>query len=296
MTYSIVARDPVTGLMGVAVQSHWFSTGSVVAWGEAGVGVVATQAFAEPAHGPRGLALMGAGLSASDALRALLTVDALAAQRQVAVIDASGDVAVHTGESCIEAAGDVKGDGFSCQANMMLRDTVPQAMADAYRSVDGELVDRLLVALDAAEAEGGDIRGRQSAALLIVGRERAPHAAAGTVLELRIEDHPEPLAELRRLVAVHRAYQRMNAGDEHLAAGDTARARAEYEGASVPGYGNPEFAFWRGVMLAVAGDIDGARTQLEQAFRGPGEWRELLRRLPAAGLLPSELSERLADL
>lgn len=293
MTYSIVARDPDTGEMGVAVQSHWFSVGSVVTWGEAGVGVVATQASAEPSYGPLGLDLMRGGKNATDALRALLSVDPQVHRRQVAMIDAAGDVVAHTGERCIAGAGHHVGDSYSTQANMMLRDTVWDAMANAYESAEGDLIDRLLRALDAAEAEGGDIRGRQSAALLVVKGEPAANPYAGRVTELRVEDHPEPLAELRRIVTVKRAYDRMNDGDAYLAQDDVVGAMREYEAAqgSVPD--NVEFTFWRGVTLANVGKIDDARTFLEKTYCAPGEWGELLRRLPAAGLLSEELAGQL---
>jgi len=295
MTYSIVARDPDTGKLGVAVQSHWFSVGSVVTWGEAGVGVVATQAFAEPSYGPLGLDLMRGGKSATDALAALTSVDPQADRRQVAMVDASGVVATHTGEKCLGAAGHRAGATFSAQANMMLRHTVWDAMADAFESSAGDLVDRLLDALDAAEAEGGDIRGRQSAAILVVGGERAPHSAAGRVLELRVEDHPDPLPELRRLVGVKRAYDRMNEGDGHLAREDFESAFREYEAAQASVPGNVEFTFWRGVMLANFGKIEEARAFLARTYAATGEWEELLRRLPSVGLLSEDVLVRVLD-
>jgi uncharacterized Ntn-hydrolase superfamily protein len=293
MTYSIVARDPDSGQMGAAVQSHWFSVGSVVTWGEAGVGVVATQAFAEPSYGPLGLDLMRGGHSATAALEALKSVDPQSDRRQVAMIDSSGVVATHTGSSCLGAAGHHTGEAFSAQANMMLRDTVWDAMAAAYESATGDLADRLLAALDAAEAEGGDIRGRQSAAMLIVGAQRAPHEAAGRVLELRVEDHSDPLAEIRRLVGVKRAYDRMNEGDGHLARDDFEAAAREYEQAQLAVPQNIEFTFWRGVMLANFGKLDEARTFLERTYDASGDWAELLRRLPSVGLLAEELVEKL---
>jgi len=285
MTYSIVARDPGTGRLGVAVQSHWFSVGSVVTWAEAGVGAVATQAFAERSYGPLGLDLMRGGKTATSALAGLVAMDEQAARRQVAMIDAHGNVAAHTGDECLGEASHVVGETYSCQANMMLRDTVPSAMASAYESTDGDLVDRLLAALDAAEAEGGDIRGRQSAALLVVGE--------GPV-ELRIEDHPAPLVELRRLVGVHRSYELMNAGDAHLASGDFDSAATCYEAAQKGTPDNVEFTFWRGVMLANFGKTDEARVFLEKTYAEPtGEWRELLRRLPSVGLLAQEIADQL---
>jgi uncharacterized Ntn-hydrolase superfamily protein len=293
MTYSIVARDPDTGEMGVAVQSHWFSVGSVVTWGEAGVGVVATQAFADPSYGPFGLDLMRGGKTATDALAALLAVDPQSDRRQVAMLDAVGNVATHTGERCIAEAGHHTGDTYSVQANMMLRDGVWPAMAEAFESADGDLVARLLAALEAAEGEDGDIRGRQSAAMLVVGGDRAAGPFAGRFLELRVEDHSEPLTELGRLIAVKRAYERMNAGDAQLAREELSAAAEHYEAAQEAVPDNVEFTFWRGVMLANFGRIDEARAFLEKTYDAPGDWAELLRRLPASGLLPSDVAEKL---
>ncbi len=294
MTYSIVARDPATGEMGVAVQSHWFSVGSVVTWGEAGVGVVATQAFAEPSYGPLGLDLMRGGKAASDALAALLAIDPGSSRRQVAMVDAEGGVAVHTGEQCLAGAGHATGEHFSAQANMMLRDTVPDAMSKTFETADGDLISRLMDALDAAEAEGGDIRGRQSAALLVVRGDRAPHAAAGRVLELRVEDHPEPLTELRRLVGVRRSYDLMNEGDALLAKGDVEAAKSAYGSAQSAVPDNVEFSFWLGVALANLGRLDEAKTFLGRAFTDrSADWRELVRRLPDGGLLPADVVDAL---
>lgn len=297
MTYSIVARDPDTGLMGVAVQSHWFSVGSVVTWGEAGVGVVATQAFANPSYGPLGLDLMRDGVPAPEALASLLEKDAGAERRQVAMIDANGDVGVHTGDRCIAGAGHVSGDAYSVQANMMLTDTVPDAMSAAYVAASGDLVDRLLAALDAADAAGGDIRGRQSAAILVVEAERADvHPSLGRVLELRVEDHASPLVELRRLAHVKRAYDHMNRGDDALGRGDVQGAAEEYEAAQSSVPDNIEFTFWRGVTLAATGRIDDARPFLERTFKAPfSHWRELFERLPDAGMLPADVLRRVLE-
>jgi uncharacterized Ntn-hydrolase superfamily protein len=297
MTYSIVARDQDTGLMGVAVQSHWFSVGSVVTWGEAGVGVVATQAFANPSYGPLGLDLMRDGVAAPEALASLLERDGGADTRQVAMVDASGAVGVHTGVRCIAGAGHVAGDGYSVQANMMLTETVPDAMSAAFEGASGDLVDRLLAALDAAEAAGGDVRGRQSAAILVVGAEPAEqHPALARLLELRVEDHPDPLTELGRLVAVKRAYEHMNQGDVHLGRGEMDEAASEYEAAQSSVPDNVEFTFWRGVTLATTGRIDEARPFLERAFRAPtGHWRDLLERLPAAGVMPEDVLRKVSE-
>jgi uncharacterized Ntn-hydrolase superfamily protein len=274
MTYSIVARDATTGELGVAVQSHYFGTGSVVTWAEPGVGVVATQAMAEISYGPLGLDLMRGGTSAPDALRDLIAADDASATRQVAMVDATGRVATHTGEKTIADAGHVTGEGWSVQANMMRRDTVWAAMAKTYESATGDLADRLLAALDAAEAEGGDIRGRQSAALLIVP---ATGHRWDTTIDVRVDDHPEPLPELRRLVAMRKAYLSAQDGP---AMGD-----------------NPELAFWTGMAHGIGGQVDEALPLLRKAYAADPGWAELLRRLPAAGLFPDdpELLDRLTE-
>ncbi len=283
MTYSIVARDPGSGELGVAVQSHWFSVGTVVTWAEAGVGAVATQAFAEPAYGPRALALLRSGLDARAALRALAGADARASRRQVAVVDARSDVAVHTGAECIAAAGHATGEGVSVQANMMRSAAVWPAMLDAYQRAAGELCDRLLAALDAGEAAGGDMRGRQSAAMLVVRSSSSGQPWQDRVVDLRVDDHPDPLGELRRLLQVRRAYRHMEAAEEGELTGEA--ALREWDAARALLQGNDEAGFWMAVHLADAGRVDEARTIIEDiAEREPG-WRELLTRLPAAGLL-----------
>src|SRR5436190_316118 len=212
-TFSIVARDPATGELGVAVQSHWFSVGSVVPWAEAGVGAVATQSLVDPAYGPLGLHLMSLGRSGPDALKAVLAGDDGRELRQVAMIDAKGKVAAHTGARCIAEAGMIvdEENQFSVQANLMANGKIWPAMAKAYRSATGDLADRMLAALDAAQAAGGDIRGRQSAAILIVNPTSTGKQWEDRKFDLRVEDHPEPLKELRRLVQIQRAYLHMNA-------------------------------------------------------------------------------------
>jgi uncharacterized Ntn-hydrolase superfamily protein len=296
VTYSIVARDEGTGQLGVAVQSHYFSVGSLVSWAEAGVGAVATQSMIEPAFGPRGLELLRSGESAPAALRLLLLGDEQADVRQVAIVDSRGRVAAHTGPRCIREAGQRVADSVSVQANMMERPTVPDAMLEAYRSGAGDLADRMLTALDAAEREGGDIRGRQSAALLVASARATGQPDLDLAFNLRVDDHPDPLGELRRLVGLRRAYVHVEEGDELAAAGDVEGALAEYAAAHAGQPDHPELAFWHGVALATNGREDEARSHLEQAYRRDERWRELLRRLPAAGLFPddAELLERLA--
>jgi uncharacterized Ntn-hydrolase superfamily protein len=287
-TYSIVCRDPQTGQMGAAVQSHWFSVGSLVTWGEAGVGVVATQSMVDPAYGPLGIDLMRAGKTAQQALAALLASDPGEAVRQVAMLDANGVVATHTGEKCIAAAGHITGEDFSVQANMMLNEGIWPAMAEAYRRTQGDLADKMLAALEGAQAAGGDIRGVQSAAMLIVSGTNTGRPWEDRLMELRIEDHPEPLMELRRLVQVHRAYQHMNAGDAAIETGQMQEALRHYGNAQSMMPDNLEMTFWTAVSLANAGRLDDSRPLFKHVFSLDPNWAELTRRLPKAGLLNLE--------
>jgi uncharacterized Ntn-hydrolase superfamily protein len=272
----------------VAVQSHYFSVGSLVSWAEPGVGAVATQSVVEPAYGPRGLGQLRRGASAPDALRRLLGDDEQSAVRQVAIVDKHGRVAVHTGARCIREAGHRVADGVSAQANMMERPTVPDAMIEAFRETAGDLGDRLVAALEAAEREGGDIRGRQSAALVVVAPRATGRPMEDRPIDLRVEDHPDPVGELRRLAALHASYQRIEVADELAAAGDTEGALAEYAAAHAEQPGNAELAFWHGVALAASGREEEARDLLERAYADREGWRELLRRLPASGLFPDD--------
>jgi uncharacterized Ntn-hydrolase superfamily protein len=287
-TYSIVARDPATGELGVAVQSHWFSVGSVVPWAEAGVGAVATQSIVDPSYGPLGLALMRTGRSAPEALRALLAGDSGREVRQVGMVDASGKVATHTGRLDIPEAGGLAGDGYVVQANLMEKPTVWPAMASAFENAKGDLAARLLAALDAAEVEGGDIRGRQSAAILVVKAEGSGRPWADKIFDLRVEDHPAPLAELRRLVRVQRAYNHMSAGDDCVAVKDWACAEREYGAAEAMEPQNVEMAFWHAVALASNGRLETARPLFAKAFRADARWRELVRRLAGVEQLPKD--------
>jgi uncharacterized Ntn-hydrolase superfamily protein len=254
-TFSIVARDPKTGDMGVAVQSHWFSVGSIVTWGEAGVGVVATQSFVEPAYGPRGLDLMKKGISAPDALNRLLADDGQREGRQVAMLDAQGRVAVFTGKQCVAAAGDHVGTQYSTQANMMANDKVWPAMAAAFEKTPGDLADRLLAALDAGQSVGGDLRGKQSAAILIVKAKGSgrPWEGADRLFDLRVEDSPDPIGELRRLVRLQRAYAHANHGDELVTEKKIDEALKEYAAAEKLAPEIQELPFWVAVTLASVG-------------------------------------------
>lgn len=287
-TYSIVARDSVTGELGVAVQSHWFSVGSVVPWAEAGVGAVATQSFVEASYGYLGLDLMRAGKSASQALDALIRADDHPEWRQVAMIDAEGRVAVHTGDRCIAEAGHHAGAQYSVQANLMEKSTVWDAMARAYENARGDLAERMLAALEAAQDEGGDIRGRQSAAILIVKPRATGRPWADTVVDLRVEDHPRPVKELRRLVALNEAYAMMNEGDEHVAAGDITAALDAYSAALTLAPGIAELKFWAAVTMFTGGHEREAMAYFREVFGQDRRWVDVVRRLPAAGLLPDD--------
>jgi uncharacterized Ntn-hydrolase superfamily protein len=282
-TYSIVARDPAAGCLGVAVQSHWFSVGGSVAWAEAGVGAIATQAWGEPSYGPLGLELMRAGKTPRQALDALLAADEQRELRQVAMVDASGAVAAHTGKRCLQAAGNITGDGFSVQVNMMLSPAVPQAMAQAYRSSQGDLAERLLCALEAAQAAGGDIRGQQSACLKVVSAKRTGAPWTEVLFDLRVEDHPSPLVELRRLVQVQRGFTLMNQGDDFLAKREIDRAMEAYAAAEALVAGNLEPAFWHAVALADLGRTEEALAIFARVARAEPAWAELYGRLSAAG-------------
>jgi uncharacterized Ntn-hydrolase superfamily protein len=287
-TYSIVARDAETGEMGVAVQSHWFSVGSMVSWAEPGVGAVATQSFIDPNYGPLGLQLMRAGKTAAEAQAALLSIDEHANVRQLGMIDANGVVANHTGDSAIADHCNIAGDNYTVQANMMWKPTVCEAMAAAFEAAEGDLAERMMIALEAAQGEGGDIRGKQSAAMLVVNNDRSLPPWGGRVIDLRVEDHAEPLVELRRLVTMNKAYNLMNAGDEHMMVGDIDSAVAAYGGAEAMVPDSHEMIFWHAATLADAGKIDEAMPLFAKAFEMWPRWREIIPRLPASGLLPDD--------
>jgi uncharacterized Ntn-hydrolase superfamily protein len=292
-TYSIVARDPRTGEMGVAVQSHWFSVGSNVAWAEAGVGAVATQSFIDPSYGRNGLDLMRGGAAAGEALKTLLARDEGRDVRQVAMVDARGRVAAHTGAKCIEAAGDRVGAGYSVQANLMANARVWPAMARAFESARGDLADRMLAALDAAQAQGGDIRGRQSAALVVVRAESTGKPWADRLFDLRVDDHPEPLRELRRLVRLQRAYNHMNAGDAAVERKDNEGALREYSAAEALVPDNVEMIYWHAVALANMNRVEEALPLFRRVFAADPNWRTLTPRLVKSGILPDD--KRLID-
>lgn len=322
-TFSIVARDPATGQIGVAVQSHWFAVGQIVPWAEAGVGAVATQSFVDPAYGKLGLDLMRAGKSAPDSLRGLLAGDISCEVRQVAMIDNNGDVATFTGARDIISAGGLAGNAakssrldcgsaggtlgtgrdFAVQANLMSNDNIWPAMHKAFASAQGDLADRILAALDAAQAAGGDIRGKQSAALIVVNAKSTGRAWQDRIFDLRVDDHPQPLVELRRLVALQRAYNHMNAGDLAVEQKNNEVALREYSAAEqiastltgVPQSRLAEMIFWHAVALVNMKRVDESLPLFARAFRMEPGWRELTPRLPKSALLPDnpELIQRI---
>jgi uncharacterized Ntn-hydrolase superfamily protein len=297
-TFSIVARDPLTGDLAVAVQSHWFSVGTAVSWGEAGVGVVATQSFTNKSFGMRGLALLKSGKTAQQALTELLATDEGRDVRQVSILDAKGNVATHTGKKCVDMAGHQVGAQFSVQANMMLNATVWPAMAKAYeQNMKLPLAERVLAALDAAQAAGGDVRGRQSAALLVVRGKASAAPWDDRLIDLRVDDNEAPLTELARLLRLHRAYEHMNAGDLAVEKNDMPAAIREYEAAEKMFPQNLEMQYWHAITLANKQQLPAALALLGPIFRQEPNWRTLTGRLPKVGLLtvsPAELNQILS--
>jgi uncharacterized Ntn-hydrolase superfamily protein len=284
VTYSIVARDPTTGRFGIAVQSHYLGVGPVVPWLEAGVGAVATQASVNISFGPIGLELLRAGRTAASVVAALVASDDRPDVRQLGVVDAEGRAAAHTGAECIPACGHLVRDGFSVQGNLLERESCWPAMAAAYEaalSAGEPFVERLLRAMEAAEAEGGDVRGRQSAAIMIVDSVVQPAAWRGRLMDLRIEDHPDPVPELRRIVTLRLAYDQLDEEGEAARAGRSPEERyAEARRVAPEAY---ELAFWRGVELATGGDLAAGRRELAIAFAADSRWRTTLEHLAAAG-------------
>jgi uncharacterized Ntn-hydrolase superfamily protein len=292
LTYSIVARDKETGELGVAVESHYFQVGPVVPWAIAGVGAVATQSMVNISFGPLGLEYMRNGYTASQALKALLAADTQPESRQVALVDAAGNVAVHTGEKCIPAAGHRAGDGFSVQANLMEKDTVWDAMHEAFTATSEPLAERMMAALEAAEAEGGDIRGKQSAAMLVVTGKPTGHSWEDRVIELRVEDAPDPIKELRRLLRIKRAYMTLNDSERLEQNGEKAAALEALRKATTMAPEMVEIQFWAGLSLAEEGHLDEGCELMMHAVKKDRRWIETLHRLVAVDRLKADLAER----
>lgn len=284
-TFSIVARDPATGEMGVAVQSHWFSVGSIVSWGEAGVGVVATQSFVNPSFGVRGLELLKSGKSPQEAVDELIANDEGREVRQLAILDIRGRTASYTGKKCIPDAGNIAKENYSVQANLMLNDKVWSAMSKAFEQSSGPLAEKMITALEAAQEVGGDIRGKQSASILIVKGESTGKIWEDRIMDLRVEDSTEPIEELKRLVKVFRAYEHMNRGDLAVEKNDMALAMKEYSSAEEMFPDNLEMKFWHAVTLINNNNLNEAKSMLKEVFKQDVNWRTLFSRLPQVGLI-----------
>ena len=292
-TYSIVAYDTTTGQLGVAVQSHWFAVGQLVPWAKSGVGAVATQSFVKVEYGPEGLGMMKDGASPDEALQKLLEKDEGREVRQVAMVDAKGNVATHTGKRCVEMAGHYVGENYSVQANMMENKTVWPAMAEAYENTSGDLADRMMAALGAAQAEGGDIRGKQSAAMLIVRGDPTGKPWQDKIVDLRVDDHPEPLKQLKRLIRINRAYQHANQGDKYLEQDKISKALEEYKKAEEYYPENPELPYWTAITLAGEGKLEKALPIFKRVFAKNPNLKKMTPRLVKSGLLPDD--EELLD-
>jgi uncharacterized Ntn-hydrolase superfamily protein len=285
-TYSIVCRDAATGEMGVAVQSHWFSVGTAVSWAEAGVGAVATQSFTNKSFGIRGLNLLRSGLTAQQTLDSLLSDDTGRDVRQLAIVDNKGNVATHTGKNCIDHANHIQGEGYSVQSNMMLTDKVSTAMSQSWEKSAGKpLAERMLLSLEAAQNAGGDIRGQQSAAMIVVPGKSEGKPWDERLVDLRVDDHAAPLKELRRLYNVHTAYQHMNNGDLAVEKNDMEGAMKEYNAAMKMFPQNLEMQYWTAITLANSKQLDKALPILKKVFGKNAQWKELTRRLPKVNLL-----------
>ncbi len=287
-TYSIVARDPQTGEMGVAVQSHWFSVGSIVSWGEAGVGVIATQSFVNPSFGQRGLEMLKQGMTAQEVVDLLIASDEGRDFRQLAIVDAKGNSAAYTGNKCIPEAGHIVGDNYSVQANLMLSNLVWSEMSKAFESTDGPLAERLIAALEAAENVGGDIRGKQSAAILVVKGEATGKLWEDRYIDLRVEDHPDPISEIKRLLKVFRAYEHMNNGDLAVEKNDMKLAMEHYSAAMKMFPENLEMKYWTAVTLVNTGQLDNALPLFKEIFAADDNWKKLTPRLIKNGMLNAD--------
>lgn len=285
-TYSIVCYDSTTGQFGAAVQSHWFKVADVI-WLEPGVGAVATQSLVDFAYGPLGLEMMKLGKTPSQALNGLIESDPNSNVRQVAIISKDRVVA-HTGDKCIAEAGHCVGLHYSVQANLMEKNTVWDAMAAAFESTEGDLADRMMAALEAAQAEGGDIRGKQSAAMVVVSGEPTGQSWRDRLVDIRVDDSPEPLVELKRLLGITRAYDFMNKGDEFIAEGKMDEAQEAYEKAAELAPGNPEILFWYAVTLVEVGELQRSLPTFKEVFEADAAWRVLVPRLVVADLLPDD--------
>jgi uncharacterized Ntn-hydrolase superfamily protein len=286
MTCSIIARDPATGELGIAVQSRYFAVGRIVPWIEAGVGAVVSQSFANPVYGHETLRLLRSGLEPQHALKKLLSEDPGEAMRQVAILDAQGRIAEHTGTQCVPAAGHAAGANCCAQANMMAKNTIWNAMVQAFENASGELADRLLAAMEAAEREGGDVRGRQAASLIVVSGKPSGISRLDHSVDLRVDDHPDPVAEIKRLLRYSRAHERANRAINKAVANDLSAALADLDVCCESYPNEPEFLIRRVLVLIPLGRIGEALQTLRQAYAIHPGWSELLLRFADAKVIP----------
>lgn len=287
MTYSIIARDPATGRLGLAVASHFFGLATHVPWLAAGVGVVATQRRADPNHGPRGLELLRGGMTATEVLTALLSDDPAPHTRQLAVLDRDGGVAAHTGSASIPAAGHHTGTGFSAQGNLLQSEGTWVRMADAFEdSAEPTLERRLLAALRAGEATGGDVRGHLAATLIVVGPDADYPPERPRQLDLRVEASPTAIDDLAHLLDLSESYRLMGDSAEGSVAEHYSEARRRAPDAM-------QLVFRRGIELAAAGDVDAARRELAIAYAVDSRWRTAVERFVAAGQLDRDVGRAL---
>jgi uncharacterized Ntn-hydrolase superfamily protein len=292
-TYSIVARDEKTGDMGVGVQSHWFGVGTSVSWAEAGVGAIATQSLTQKSYGIRGLALLKAGKTAQEALEILLSDDPNREERQVGIVDSKGNVANFTGKKCMAFAGQVRGRNYSVQSNMMGTDQLPAAMSQAFEANPNlPLAERVLAAMKAAQKAGGDIRGQQSAAILVVrGQATGKPWDDNHLVDLRVDDHPKAMAEIERLLTTFRAYEQMDNGYAALESNDRDSAMRMFEAAMKLSPDNLEIRYWVAIESANGGDLKKAASLLKGIYAKNPAWRELTKRVHQAGILKVEASD-----
>lgn len=294
-TFSIAARDRETGRMGVAVQSHYFSVGAIAPWALAGTGAAATQAYGGLDLGPDILALLEQGLHPKEVLDSVLQKASRPDLRQIAIVDAKGEVAAHTGENCTPAAGHLVGDGFSVQANVMLDESIWPAMKLGYESSRGNLAERLVASLEAGQAAGGDLRGQQSAAMLIVSGEKKENPRQGRILELRVEDHPQPIAELRRLIPLHAAHQLLNEARGLIIEGDFAKVAEIMEKAVDLAPEKTEHKFYLALGMYGKGEERRGLDMFREVFSKEPHWAILAPRLASRARMDPARLRRIAE-
>jgi uncharacterized Ntn-hydrolase superfamily protein len=287
-TFSIVAFDPITKDLGVAVQSRYFSVGSVVPWAESGVGAIATQSFVNVSYGPRGLELLKEGLNVEDVIGRLTRDDEGKEFRQLGIIDSKGNASAFTGWRCLEWAGSIVGKNYTAQGNILAGEDVVKGMSQKFESTKGELADKLVAALEGGQEGGGDARGRQSAALLVVRKNVGRAGYGDRYIDLRVEDHPEPIAELKRLLVMHRVYRLIDDGEEKMATGDPEGGLSMIKEAVSLGPSIDDAHIDLGVIYLKLGKRDEALKAFGQALKLNPRMKTMIKQLPGAGLMEKD--------